>query len=116
MADLKFGDREYRKVDGIWMMHPSTLPGFIAVAEESTSAMLDEIERLRAERDAERDRSCVSTADAILAMSEMEAIRKFIQCRYRNYPEDADVRIPMRLDNLPESVIDWVLDDEESYE
>ena len=49
MADLKFGDREYRKVDGIWMMHPSTLSGFIAVAEESTSAMLDEIERLRAE-------------------------------------------------------------------
>jgi hypothetical protein len=49
------------------------------------------------------------TADAILAMSEMEAIRAYLGLRYRNYPEDSDVRIPMRLDGLPESVIDWLL-------
>lgn len=54
-GDLLFAGRKYRKMGGTWMMHPTTLPGFIAVAEESTSAMLDEIERLRAERDAERD-------------------------------------------------------------
>lgn len=49
MADLKFGDRTYRKMGDTWMMQPATLMrGFIAVAEESTSVILDEIERLRA--------------------------------------------------------------------
>ena len=49
-GDLIFADRKYRKMGGVWMMQPNTLMrGFIAVAEESTIAMLDEIERLRAE-------------------------------------------------------------------
>ncbi len=48
-GDLIFADRKYRKMGGVWMMQPNTLMrGFIAVAEESTIAMLDEIERLRA--------------------------------------------------------------------
>lgn len=48
MADLKFGDRTYRKMGDTWMMQPATLMrGFIAVSEESTIAMLDEIVRLR---------------------------------------------------------------------
>ncbi len=48
-------------------------------------------------------------ADAILAMPEMAAIRACLGLRYGNYPEDSDVRILMRLDGLPESVIDWVI-------
>jgi hypothetical protein len=49
-GDLIFADRKYRRMGGVWMMQPNTLMrGFIAVAEESTIAMLDEIERLRAE-------------------------------------------------------------------
>ena len=49
MADLKFGDRTYRKMGDTWMVQPATLRGFISVSEESTIAMLDEIVRLRAE-------------------------------------------------------------------
>lgn len=53
MADLKFGDRTYRKMGDTWMMQPATLMrGFIAVSEESTIAMLDEIKRLRTAGDA----------------------------------------------------------------
>ena len=47
-GDMIFAERKYRKMGGTWMMQPGTLRGFIAVTEESTSAMLDEIERLRA--------------------------------------------------------------------
>jgi hypothetical protein len=55
-GDLIFADRKYRKMGGVWMMQPNTLMrGFIAVAEESTIAMLDEIERLRAAGDAMAD-------------------------------------------------------------
>ena len=55
-GDLIFADRKYRKMGGVWMMQPNTLMrGFIAVAEESTIAMRDELERLRAAGDAMAD-------------------------------------------------------------
>ena len=47
-GELIFADRKYRKMAGTWMVQPATLRGFIAVTEESTIAMLDEMERLRA--------------------------------------------------------------------
>lgn len=50
MADLKFGDRTYRKMGDTWMVQPATLMrGFTAVSEESTIAMLDEIVYLQTE-------------------------------------------------------------------
>lgn len=50
MTDLKFGDRTYRKMGDTWMVQPATLMrGFIAVSEESTIAMLDEIVYLQTE-------------------------------------------------------------------
>ncbi len=72
-GDLIFADRKYRKMGGVWMMQPNTLMGgFIAVAEESTIAMLDEIERLRAAGDAMAEVVAwwgegTSTGDAVLA-------------------------------------------------